>query len=159
MFDPHQIRNDFPMLNRLIDGKPIIYLYSTASTPKPNQIIEAENDYYKDYSVNVFRGVYKLSDEATTAYEKARELIAHFIAAQSCEIVFVRNATEAINLVASSWGGLNVKKGDNIVSTVMEHHANIVPWQVLAKEKHAQLKYIDITADGRLQLDELNKAI
>src|SRR3989338_8490466 len=157
MFDPHQIRNDFPMLNRLIDGKPIIYLDSTASTPKPNQIIEAENDYYKNYSVNIFRGVYKLSDEATTAYEKARSSIGVFIGAQASEIVFVRNATEAINLVASSWGRLNVKNGNQIVSTVMEHHANIVPWQILSREKQAQLKYIDITGDGHLQLDELIK--
>lgn len=159
MLDPIKIRQDFPLFKRLINSKPIVYLDSTASTPKPVQVIDAQDDYYRNFSVNIFRGVYKLSDEATTSYEKARETVAGFIGAQTDEIVFVRNATEAINLVASSWGRLHIKKGDDIISTVMEHHANIVPWQILAKEKSVQLRFLDITEDGQLKLEELKKLV
>jgi len=160
MLDPIQIRKDFPLFNRLINDKPIVYLDSTASTPKPQQVIDAQDNYYRNFSVNIFRGVYKLSEEATTAYEDARIKVGQFIGAiDSNEIVFVRNATEGINLVASSWGGINVGVRDEIVSSVMEHHANIVPWQQLAINKKAHIRYADITEDGLLDIDHLKKLI
>jgi cysteine desulfurase / selenocysteine lyase len=152
-------RNDFPVLSRTINGKPVIYLDSTASTLKPQAVIDAENEYYEKFSVNIFRGVYKLSEEATMRFERSRETIASFINAATEEVIFVRNATEAMNLVATSWGRANIEAGDEIVSTVMEHHANIVPWQEIAKEKHATLKFVDISEDGLLQLDTLETLV
>ncbi len=153
MLDVLKIKQDFPLLKRQINGQPIIYLDSAASSLKPNQVIEAMDNYYRQYGVNIFRGIYKLSQEATTEYEKAREKVARFIGAQdNREIIFVRNATEAINLVAYSWGRVNIDDKSEIVSTVMEHHANIVPWQELALETGAALKYLDIDDNGKLEV-------
>src|SRR3990170_7446167 len=154
------LRQDFPILNNKIKGKDLIYLDSTASSLKPRQVIEAECEYYENYGVNIFRGVYSLSEKATEKYEQSRKIVADFIGCQDeREIIFTRNATEAINLLAASWGKIAVNKGDNIVSTVMEHHANIVPWQQLTKEKQAELRFVDITLDGKLDLSSLEKII
>ena len=160
MFDPNKIKTDFPIFKRLINSKPIVYLDSAASSLKPYQVIDAMNNYYTKFSVNVFRGIYKLSEEASEKYENSREIVAKFIGAHSAnEIIFVRNSTEAINLVAYSWGRVNIEEGDEIISTVMEHHANIVPWQSLSEETGAILKFADIDEEGLLNLKELEKLI
>jgi len=150
-FDVRAVRADFPVLNRTINGKRLVFLDSAASSQKPVQVIEAIGDYYRTSHANVHRGIYRLSEEATDAYESARARIARFINAGSRrEIIFTRNATESINLVAYSWGRSNLSAGDEILLTEMEHHANLVPWQVLAQEKDAKLRFIPITDDGRL---------
>ena len=148
------IKKDFPLL-----GRNIVYLDSSATSLKPRAVIAALNDYNSNYSANVHRGIYKLSERATDEYEKARAKIAEFFNVDSSEIVFVRNATEAINLVAYSWGEKNLKKGDNILTTIMEHHSNFVPWQELARKKGVELKTIDITAEGLLNIKDLKKKI
>ena len=156
----NSLRTDFPVLNQKINNRGIVYLDSAASSLKPDSVIQAINRYYSQYGVNIFRGVYSLSEKATRDYEKARTLIADFIgSSDSREIIFTRNATEAINLVAESWGSLNLYKGDNVVSTVMEHHANIVPWQQITAKKKADLRFIDITGEGFLNLSGLEKII
>ena len=150
-FDTNKIRHDFPILSRLVNGKPLVYLDSAATSQKPKQVIEELTRFYDEYNANVHRGVYQISEEATTVYEKARAKIARLINASSPnEIVFVRGTTEAINLVAQSWGRENIGLGDGIVLTEMEHHSNIVPWQLLARQKGAHLKYVGITDDGFL---------
>lgn len=160
MFDFSTVKKDFPNLNRLINGKRIVYLDSTASTLKPQTVIDAVNEYYSRYSVNVFRGLYKLSEEATARYEEARGKTAKFINANSTdEVVFVRNATEAVNLVASTWGRMNINDQDEILSTIMEHHANIVPWQQLAQENGAQINYLDISQDGKFDIKQIEKSV
>lgn len=160
MTDFSKIKNDFPVFKRLINGKPIVYLDSAASSLKPQNVIDAVNDYYTKYPVNVFRGLYKLSEEATAKYENAREKVAKFIGADNSNtIVFVRNATEAINLVAYAWGRVNIAEGDEVISTVMEHHANIVPWQALSEEAGAVLKFIDIDENGVLDIKNLDRLI
>lgn len=151
MFNVKAIRQDFPILQRRINGKPIVYLDSGASSLKPKQVISAMDQYYENYGVNIFRGIYKLSQEATEEYEKARKKVADFIGSKDArEVIFVRNATEAINLVAYAWGRVNVDKKSEIISTVMEHHANLVIWQQLALEKGAEIKYLDIDENGKL---------
>jgi cysteine desulfurase/selenocysteine lyase len=154
------VKKDFPIFKRKINKKPIVYLDSTASSLKPSSVIKAINDYYTKYSVNIFRGVYTLSEEATRYYEEARASIADFIHAKNPnEIIFVRNATEAINLVASTWGEVNINSGDTIMTTVMEHHANFVTWQELAIKKNARLSIVDVDEDGYLKLDEIYNRI
>ncbi len=148
------IRNDFPILSRQVHGKPLVYLDSTASSQKPRAVIDAMNFYYENYHANVHRGVYTLSEEATAAMEKARHKVARFInARQSKQIIFTRNATESINLVAYSWGSVNIHAGDLIILTLMEHHSNLIPWQLLAERAGALLEFIPITEDGFLRLD------
>lgn len=160
MFDATKIKADFPIFKRMINGKPIVYLDSTASSLKPQIVIDAINDYYTKYSVNIFRGVYTLSEEATAKYEEARLKISKFIGCKNeTEIVFVRNATEAINLVMDSWGRKNINSQDEIVATVMEHHANLVTWQQLAMSKNAKIKYLDIDEGGYLKLEELGRLV
>ncbi len=153
--DPYRLRADFPILatvNRF--GKPLIYLDSAASSLKPRAVIEAVDAYNGEYSSNIHRGIYEIAERATAAYEAARESTARLInAPHSAEIVFVRNATEAINLVAYSWGRRNIGRGDTIVLTEMEHHANLVPWQLLVQEKDGDLEFIPITDDGLLRLE------
>ncbi|TMI47904.1 aminotransferase class V-fold PLP-dependent enzyme, partial [Candidatus Bathyarchaeota archaeon] len=150
-YDVEKVRHDFPILKRVINGKPLAYLDSAATTQKPRDVIDELTRFYNEYNANVHRGVYKISEEATAAYEEARAKIARLINANSpSEIVFVRGTTEAINLVAQSWGRTNVGLGDGIILTEMEHHSNIVPWQLLAKEKGAHLKYVGLTDDGHL---------
>ncbi len=142
----NQIRPDFPILHQEINGQPLVYLDNAATSQKPLVVINALKDYYENYNSNVHRGVHTLSAKATDAYEAARDKIAAFInAASRQEIVYTRNATEAINLVAYSWGS-NLQKGDEIILSVMEHHSNLVPWQLLAQRTGAVLKFVDLTA-------------
>lgn len=156
-FDIMAIRREFPILHQEIHGKPLAFLDSAASSQKPRRVIDCLEDYYRRYNANVHRGVYQLSEEATFAYERARGKVAKFIGAASHrEIVFTRNTTEAINLVARSWGDANLRAGDRILLTVMEHHSNLVPWQLLAERVGAQLDYLPIDTHGRLVLDELD---
>lgn len=155
-----KIRSDFPILKRKIYGKPLVYFDNAATSQKPNQVIETQSNYYKTSNANVHRGVHKLSEEATEMYEASRKTVADFInGGDKRQIVFTRNATEAINLVAYSWGRANIKKGDEILLTEMEHHSNLVPWQILAKEKGALLKFIPIDEHGELTVknNELSK--
>lgn len=148
------IRDDFPILAREVHGKPLVYLDSTASSQKPTAVIEAMNHYYRSYNANVHRGVYEISEEATAAMEKARVKVARFInARQSKQVIFTRNTSESINLVAYSWGGANVAAGDLIILTEMEHHSNLVPWQLLAQRTGARLEFVPVSDDGQLQLD------
>lgn len=157
--DANITKKDFPLFTRKINGKEIVYLDSTASSLKPQQVIKAIDGYYRDYSVNISRGIYKLSEEATEKYEEARVKVAAFINAHPNEIIFVRNTTEAINLVAYSWGEQYLKEGDEIISTVMEHHANIVPWQELSAKTGAVLQYIDITEEGYLDINGISSLV
>src|SRR5574341_1643959 len=151
-----KIREDCPILNRKVrDGKQLVYLDNAATTQKPKQVIDAIYDYYMQYNANVHRAAYQLAEEATNAYEGARDKVAKFVNAKREEIIFVRNATEAINLVAYAWGRENVKKDDRVVITEFEHHSNLVPWQLLTQEKNAKLEYIRIDDDGLLILDDL----
>lgn len=153
-FSVQQVRGDFPVLAREVHGQPLVYLDSAASAQKPEQVIHAEATFYRHGYAAVHRGIHTLSAEATQRMEDVRQKVAHFLHAASAEeIVFVRGTTEAINLVANSWGNSNVKAGDNIVITAMEHHANIVPWQMLCARSGAELRVIPLTPDGTLQLD------
>ncbi len=148
------IRSDFPILSRQVHGKPLVYLDSTASSQKPLPVIETMNEYYRMYNANVHRGVYEISEEATAAMEKARVKVARFInARRSKQVIFTRNTTESINLVAYSWGGAHIAKDDLIVLTEMEHHSNLVPWQLLAQRTGARLEFVPVTDDGLLRLD------
>jgi len=155
------IRNDFPILKRIVrDNKPLVYLDNASTTQKPNQVIDAITDYYQNHNANIHRAVYALAEEATEAYESARDKIANFINVKNRqEIIFVRGTTEAINLVAYAWGRTHVKEGDIIVTTEYEHHSNIVPWQLLTQEKHAKLEYIGMDDNGELILDDLDKIL
>ncbi|MFL5692178.1 MAG: cysteine desulfurase [Ktedonobacteraceae bacterium] len=148
------IRNDFPILSRSVHGKPLVYLDSTASSQKPRSVIDTMNVYYETYNANVHRGVYEISEEATAAMEKARVKVARFLnARQGKQIIFTRNTSEGINLVAYSWGNANIKAGDLIILTEMEHHSNLVPWQLLAQRTGARLEFVPVTDDGLLRLD------
>ncbi len=152
--DVQRIREDFPVLQRVVNGYPLVYLDSAATSQKPKAVIDAIDTYYRSYNANVHRGLHVLSEEATTAYEGARKKVARFINARSFrEVIFTRNATEAINLVAYSWGGANIHAGDEIIVTDMEHHSNFVPWQLLAERTGAVLRFIPVTDDGLLDLD------
>jgi cysteine desulfurase/selenocysteine lyase len=152
--DPEAIRGDFPVLRTLSHGKPLVFLDSAATSLKPQVVIDAVDEYNRDYSGNVHRGIYGIGERATAAFEGARASVARFInAPDPATLIFTRNATEAINLVAYSWGRKNIGRGDAIVLTEMEHHANLVPWQLLAQEKDGDLEFIPITDDGRLRLD------
>jgi cysteine desulfurase / selenocysteine lyase len=155
-FDVQRLRADFPILAREINGYPLAYLDSAASAQTPRQVLEAMNHVYEHHYANVHRGVYTIAAEATDAYEAARDAVARFVNAPSRrECIFVRNATEALNLVAYSYGGANCRPGDVIVCSEMEHHSNMVPWQLLASRTGASLRYIGVTDDGRLDLDQL----
>jgi cysteine desulfurase / selenocysteine lyase len=152
--DPVALRRDFPILRQQINGHELTYLDSASSSQKPQVVIDAVADYYREYNANVHRGIYTIGEKATAHYERARATVARFInAPDSHEVVFTRNATEAINLVAYSWGRRNISRGDAIVLTEMEHHANLVPWQLLVQEQDGDLEFIPITDDGLLRLD------
>jgi cysteine desulfurase/selenocysteine lyase len=154
------IRGDFPILSRQVHGKPLIYLDNSATSQKPLSVIESMDAYYRSYNANIHRGVHTLSEEATAAYEGARERIARFINAPSArQVIFTRNATESINLVAYSWGRANLGPGDEVLITEMEHHANIVPWQILQEQLGFTLRYIPITGDGLLDLGQLDNLL
>jgi cysteine desulfurase/selenocysteine lyase len=157
MLDVNRVRADFPILERQVHGKPLVYLDNAATSQKPEAVIASMDKYYRHYNANIHRGVHTLAEEATTAYESARRKVGRFINAfRPSEVVFVRNTTEAINLVATSWGRANVREGDVIVLSVMEHHSNLVPWQLLADASGAKLEFIGLDAAGRLVLDDLD---
>ncbi len=155
------IRRDFPILDQKVHGKPLIYFDNAATSQKPRVVIEALRAYYEGYNANVHRGIHELSARATAAYEAARARVAKFINARSPdEIIFTRGTTEAINLVAATWGGSNLKPGDGILLTEMEHHSNIVPWQQIARRTGAQLVYVPVTGDdGRLDVSKLDELL
>ena len=160
MFDVKRIRQDFPILSRQVHGKPLVYLDNAATTQKPRQVIDALVAYYTHSNANIHRGLHTLSEEATAAYEAARERTARFIGASSSRaIVFTRNATEPINLFARAWGRSRLGPGDQILLSEMEHHSNLVPWQLLAKETGASLSFLPVTDDGRLRLDDLERLL
>ncbi|HUS82105.1 MAG TPA: cysteine desulfurase [Dehalococcoidia bacterium] len=160
MFDVGRIRKEFPILQRTVHGKPLVYLDNAATSQKPAAVIDALVEYYERYNANIHRGLHTLAEEATNRYEEAREKVRRFINAPGCEsIIFTRNATESINLVAHSWGRANVHAGDEIVLTVMEHHSNLVPWQMLAKETGASLRFVDVDDEGRLRREDWQQLI
>ena len=152
MLNVQKIRQDFPILHRKVHGKPLVYLDNAATTQKPRPVIDAISKYYEEYNANVHRGIHALAEEATAAYEGARSRVAEFIGARnSAEIIFTRGTTEAINLVAYSWGEKFLKKGDTVLLTLMEHHSNLVPWQLLAQRKKINLEFIHVTEEGFLE--------
>ena len=152
--DVNAIRADFPVLDQNVNGKPLVYLDNAATTQKPRQVIDTLDEYYRRYNSNIHRGVHTLSEKATAAYEAARETVRDFINAPATrEIIFVRGATEGINLVAQSYGMTNLKAGDEIIISEMEHHSNIVPWQLLCERTGAVLRVIPINDDGELKLE------
>lgn len=158
--DIEAIRADFPILQRRVHGLPLVYLDNAASSQKPRSVIEALTRYYENTNANVHRGVHTLSEEATAQYEAARAKVAAFIG--SCcpkEIIWTRNASEAMNLVAQSWGRANLKRGDRVLLTEMEHHSNIVPWQILSAELGFEIAYVRVADDGTLILDDLPKLL
>ena len=160
MLDVKKIKRDFPILSRQVYGKPLVYLDNAATSQKPSSVIQALVDYYEGYNANVHRGVHALSMEATDHYEEARQKVANFIKAESpTSIVWTRNTTEGINLVANSWAMDQIKAGDEIVTTQLEHHSNLVPWQRVARAKGANLCFIPIAEDGTLDLEDVDSII
>jgi cysteine desulfurase/selenocysteine lyase len=156
------IRADFPILNQPLmpDRQPLVFLDSAASSQKPAAVIDALADYNRRYNANIHRGVYRLSELATSRYEEARHLVAAFVnAASPNECVFVRNTTEAINLVAQTWGRRNLRAGDLVLLTVMEHHSNLVPWHILAEEKGFEIAYVPLTSDQRLDMEAFERLL
>jgi cysteine desulfurase/selenocysteine lyase len=150
------LRADFPILSRRVDGRRITYLDSASTSQKPEPVLAAMDDYYRLHNANIHRGVYTLAQEATQLFEDARRRIAEFVGASTRTTIFTRNVTEAINLVAYAWARDNLAYGDAILITQMEHHSNIVPWQLVAKDTGAQLRYLEVGDDGRLSLDQLD---
>ena len=158
--DAHRLRRDFPILNQEINGQPLVYLDSAATTQKPQVVIDAIVDYYTRNNANVHRGVHTLSQRATDDYERAREAVRRFInAPESCEVIYVRGTTEGLNLVASSYGRKYFKPGDEVIVTGMEHHSNIVPWQILGKEIGVKLRVVPFNDDGELLLDQFESML
>ncbi|MBP92232.1 MAG: cysteine desulfurase [Acidimicrobiaceae bacterium] len=158
--DVAAIKADFPLLNRQVNGHQIVYLDSGATSQKPRQVIDTLNRYYEEINANVHRGAYHIAEQATSATEEARAHLQRFIGAPSpSEVIFTKNATEAINLVAYSWGRANLNEGDSILITALEHHANIVPWQQLAAERGIEIRWLPLTDDGRLDLADLEQML
>jgi cysteine desulfurase/selenocysteine lyase len=159
-FNPEDIRTDFPLLHQQIYGKPLIYFDNAASTQKPRQVIDAIREYYEQHNCNIHRGVHFLSIKATEEYEETRREVCEFINAKSTrEIIFTKGATESLNLVASSFGKKFVNPGDEVITTIMEHHSNFVPWQQLCSERNAALKVVTVIEDGGLRMEELMSMI
>ncbi len=160
ILDVEKLRSEFPILQQQVNGKPLVYLDNAATTQKPVPVIETLDEYYREYNSNIHRGVHTLSQKATNAYEKSRKTVQEFInASSSKEVIFVRGATEGINLVAQTWGRSNLKAGDEIIISEMEHHSNIVPWQILCEQTGAVLKVIPINNEGELILSEYEKLL
>ncbi len=160
MLDVQSIRKDFPVLTRKVNGHPLVYLDNAATSQKPGSVIQSLVDYYEGYNANVHRGVHTLSMEATDKYEEAREKVAQFIGAETSEsIIWTRNTSESINLVAYTWAQENIGEGDEIVLTRMEHHSNLVPWQKVAKDKGARIRFIPMTDEYTLDLSDLDSII
>jgi cysteine desulfurase/selenocysteine lyase len=151
--DVETLRRDFPILARRVHDRPLVYLDSAASSQKPQQVLDAVNHYYQTSHANIHRGVYLLSEEATIAYEQAHERVAHFIHADWEEMIFTKNTTEGLNLVAYAWGLQHLRDGDEVVLTQLEHHSNIVPWQQIARRTGAVVRYIRIDAQGHLDME------
>ena len=159
-WDVEQVRSQFPILHRKVKGKELVYLDNAATTQKPQQVIDALSGYYSGYNANIHRGIHTLADEATAAFERTRDNVRSFINAENREeIIFTSGTTQGINLVASSWGRKNVKKGDEVLISSLEHHSNIVPWQMLCEEKEAVLKVIPVTEEGEIDLEEFRKLL
>ena len=157
-YDVQKVREDFPILSELIRGRPLVYLDNANTTQKPVSVIETLDSYYREYNANIHRATHLLSAKAEKGYEDSRRKIQHFLNAKHFEeIIFVRNATEGVNLVAQTWGRKNIREGDEIILSGMEHHANIVPWQLLCEEKGATIRVIPMNDDGELRLDEYEK--
>lgn len=155
-FDPVKLREDFPILRRRVHGKPLVYLDNAATTQKPNSVIDTLRNFYENHNSNIHRGVHTLSYESTLMYEEAHEKAARFIGTREWRsVIFTRNATESINLVAFAWGLKNLKKDDEVLITLMEHHSNIVPWQMLRDRLGIKLKFIGVNKAGSLELDDL----
>ena len=160
MLDVRTIREDFPILSRTVYGKPLVYLDNASTSQKPRSVIEALTDYYEHYNSNVHRGVHSLSMEATDKFEEARQKVGRFINADSAEsVIWTRNTTESINVVAGTWPEGHIKAGDEIVLTQMEHHSNLIPWQRVAKEKGATLRFLPAAEDGTLDLEDADSII
>ncbi|HWB64016.1 MAG TPA: cysteine desulfurase [Chitinophagales bacterium] len=159
MLDVNKVRNDFPILHQKVNGRPLVYLDNAATSQKPYAVINAVKEYYERYNSNIHRGAHHLAHLATVAYEEARKTVARHINANEQEINFVRGTTEAVNLVASTYGRQNIKAGDEIIISAMEHHSNIVPWQMLCEEKGAALKVIPVTKEGEIIFDEYLKLL
>jgi cysteine desulfurase / selenocysteine lyase len=153
---PGGVRGDFPIFSKNFGGRPLIYLDSGASSQKPQVVIDAQAEHLRSHNANVHRGVYALAQEADAAYDQARERVAAFVGGQARTTIFTKNATESINLVAYSWGRANVNAGDAVLITQMEHHANLVPWQVLCRERGAELRYLEVDEHGELSLEQLD---
>ena len=153
------IKNDFPIFKNTVNGHPVIYFDNASTTQKPQAVLDALLNFYTTTNANVHRGIYTLAEQATQAYEDARVKVARFINADSSEIVFTKGTTESINLVAATWGVCDIEEGDEILITQLEHHANMVPWQLLAYKQGAKLKYIPVLADGRLDVTQLSSLI
>ncbi len=156
---PRDVRNDFPIFAREFDTRPLIYLDSGATSQKPTAVIEAMSAYYRERNANVHRGVYALAQEADAAYDGARTKVASFVGWEPKTTIFTKNVTEAINLVAYAWGRANVGPGDAVLTTQMEHHANIVPWQQLCKERGSELRYLEVDERGELSLEQLDREL
>jgi cysteine desulfurase/selenocysteine lyase len=160
IYDVQKIRNDFPILKILVHGKPLVYLDNAATTQKPQYVIDKTNNYYEKFNANIHRGVHALSQEATEEFEGARIIVKNFInALGKNEIIFTRGTTESINLVAATYGRKYIKEGDEIIISTMEHHSNIVPWQILCEEKNAKLRVIPINDNGEIIFEEFEKMI
>ena len=158
--DVWRLREDFPILSRMVNGKPLVYLDNAATTQKPRSVIQSLVDYYENFNANVHRGVHTLSMEATDMTEAARRKVADFINADDPEtVIWTRNATEGMNLVAYGWGRANIEAGDEIVTTRMEHHSNLVPWQEIASERGAVIRFLPLAADGSLDLTDVDEII
>ncbi len=155
----YELRNDFPIFKKKINGKELLYLDNASTTQKPYTVIKSITDFYSNYNSNIHRAVYQLAEEATTLYEQSREKIANFINVRPEEIVFTRNTTESINLIAHSWARTNLKKDDGIAISELEHHSNIVPWQILSQEIGTRLEYVGIDENGFLDLEHLIELI
>jgi cysteine desulfurase/selenocysteine lyase len=159
-YDVERIRADFPILGRLVHGSPLVYLDNAATSQKPYSVIQAVDAYYREINANVHRGAHELSIRATEAYEDSRAVVAEYIGAESAdEVIFVRGTTEAINLVAWTWGAAHVAEGDEILLTKMEHHSNLVPWQILAGRAGAVVRYVDVAPDGTLVMEDYERLL
>jgi len=158
--DVYSVRHQFPILNREVKGKPLVYLDNAATSQKPQVVIDALVNYYTDYNANVHRGIHTLAEEATMAFERTRDAVQQFINAESREqVIYTRGTTEGINLVSYTWGRQNIKAGDEIIVSTIEHHSNIVPWQILCEEKGAKLRVIPINDKGELLMEEFEKLL
>ena len=160
MYDVEKVRQEFPILERRVGGKDLVYLDNAATSQKPRRVLEALNEYYEEYNANIHRGVHRLSEEATSAYEGSRRKVARFLGApDETGLVFTKGTTESVNLVAHAWGRKELREGDEIVLTEVEHHSNLVPWQLVARATGAKLRFVPILENGTLDMEEATRLI